>query len=137
MALFQIALLPGYPASRIDRLYNSKTRLKMNPIKWLLIGIVRFYQLFISPLLGPRCRFYPSCSNYTIEAIKQHGVLCGSWLAIKRIGRCHPANPGGVDPVPECGCHAKHHPSEPPKTSPEEDASSQDKAGPENQRDSK
>ncbi|WP_051347107.1 membrane protein insertion efficiency factor YidD [Thiomicrorhabdus chilensis] len=109
----------------------------MNPIKWLLIGIVRFYQLFISPLLGPRCRFYPSCSNYTIEAIKQHGVLCGSWLAIKRIGRCHPANPGGVDPVPECGCHAKHHPSEPPKTSPEEDASSQDKAGPENQRDSK
>ncbi len=76
----------------------------MNPIKWLLIGIVRFYQLFISPLLGPRCRFYPTCSNYTIEAIKQHGVICGSWLAIKRIGRCHPANPGGVDPVPSCGC---------------------------------
>lgn len=79
----------------------------MNPIKWLLIGIVRFYQLFISPILGPRCRFYPTCSSYTIEAIQKHGVLCGSWLAIKRIGRCHPANPGGVDPVPTCGCHSK------------------------------
>lgn len=77
----------------------------MNPIKWLLIGLVRFYQLLISPLIGPRCRFYPTCSSYTIEALKQHGVLCGSWLAIKRIGRCHPANPGGVDLVPECGCH--------------------------------
>lgn len=77
---------------------------KYNPIKWVLIGLVRFYQLFISPLLGPRCRFYPTCSHYTIEAIKLHGVLYGSWLAIKRIGRCHPANPGGVDPVPECGC---------------------------------
>lgn len=109
----------------------------MNPIKWLLIGIVRFYQLFISPLLGPRCRFYPSCSNYTIEAIKQHGVLCGSWLAIKRIGRCHPANPGGVDPVPECGCHTKHHPNEPPKTSTKEHASTQDKAALQNQDDLK
>ena len=76
----------------------------MNPIKWLLIGIVRFYQLFISPILGPRCRFYPTCSSYTIEALKQHGVLCGSWLAIKRISRCHPANPGGIDLVPSCGC---------------------------------
>jgi len=76
----------------------------MNPIKWLLIGIVRFYQLFISPILGPRCRFYPTCSSYTIDALKQHGVICGTWLAIKRIGRCHPANPGGVDPVPSCGC---------------------------------
>lgn len=77
---------------------------KINPIKWLLIGLVRFYQLFISPLIGPRCRFYPTCSHYTIEAIKLHGVLYGSWLAIKRIGKCHPANPGGVDFVPECGC---------------------------------
>lgn len=85
----------------------------MNPFKWLLIGVVRFYQLFISPLLGPRCRFYPSCSHYAIDALKQHGVLCGSWLAIKRIGRCHPGNPGGVDPVPACGCqkhcHEAHH----------------------------
>lgn len=77
---------------------------KINPIKWLFIGLVRFYQLFISPILGPRCRFYPTCSHYTIEALKVHGVLYGSWLAIKRIGKCHPANDGGVDPVPECGC---------------------------------
>jgi len=75
-----------------------------NPISLIIIGLVRFYQLFISPILGPRCRFYPTCSSYTIEAIKTHGVICGSWLAIKRIGRCHPANPGGVDPVPTCGC---------------------------------
>lgn len=79
---------------------------RFNPITWLFIGLVRFYQLFISPLLGPRCRFYPSCSHYTIEALKQHGLFCGSWLAIKRILRCHPANPGGVDPVPSCGCHS-------------------------------
>ncbi|SFR53589.1 membrane protein insertion efficiency factor YidD [Thiomicrospira sp. ALE5] len=71
---------------------------------WLAVGLVKFYQLFISPLLGPRCRFYPTCSHYTIEALKTHGVIYGSWLAIRRISRCHPANPGGVDPVPECGC---------------------------------
>lgn len=73
---------------------------------WLLILIMRFYQLFISPLLGPRCRFYPTCSSYSIEAIREHGPICGSWLAFKRIIRCHPANPGGVDFVPKCGCKA-------------------------------
>lgn len=62
---------------------------------------IRGYQLLISPLLGPRCRFYPSCSNYAIEAIERHGIVRGSGLAIKRISRCHPFNPGGVDPVPE------------------------------------
>lgn len=79
-----------------------------NPFKLILIGLIRFYQLFISPLLGPRCRFYPTCSSYAIEAIQRHGVFCGSWLAIKRISRCHPGNEGGVDPVPECGCTACH-----------------------------
>lgn len=79
-----------------------------NPLSWLIIILVRTYQLFISPLLGPRCRFYPSCSSYTIEAIKVHGFLKGSWLAIKRISRCHPGNPGGVDPVPRCGCDDEH-----------------------------
>ncbi|MDY0136734.1 MAG: membrane protein insertion efficiency factor YidD [Thiomicrospira sp.] len=77
---------------------------KYNPLLWLMVGLVRGYQLFISPLLGPRCRFYPTCSHYTIEALKRHGVVCGGWLAIKRIGRCHPLNDGGIDPVPECGC---------------------------------
>lgn len=75
-----------------------------NPLKWLLIIPIRFYQWVISPILGPRCRFYPTCSHYAIEAIEQHGVLCGGWLMIKRILKCHPANDGGVDPVPACGC---------------------------------
>ncbi|WP_420824241.1 membrane protein insertion efficiency factor YidD [Thiomicrorhabdus indica] len=82
---------------------------KYNPFFWMLYLLIRFYQLFISPVIGPRCRFYPTCSSYTIEALKTHGVICGSWLAIKRISSCHPGNPGGVDPVPECGCHCKSH----------------------------
>lgn len=68
----------------------------------LLVLLVRGYQLLISPLLGPRCRFYPTCSQYTIEALKTHGALKGSWLALRRLGRCHPLNPGGYDPVPPC-----------------------------------
>jgi putative membrane protein insertion efficiency factor len=67
--------------------------------------LIRGYQLAISPLLGPRCRFYPSCSHYAIEAIEAHGALRGSWLTFKRIGRCHPWNPGGFDPVPACPKH--------------------------------
>jgi putative membrane protein insertion efficiency factor len=66
----------------------------------LLRAPIRGYQLFISPLLGQRCRFYPSCSNYALEAIEVHGALKGAWLALKRIARCHPWHPGGVDPVP-------------------------------------
>jgi len=62
--------------------------------------LIRAYQLVLSPLLGPRCRFYPSCSHYAIEAIETHGALRGSWLSAKRICRCHPFNPGGFDPVP-------------------------------------
>lgn len=80
----------------------------LNPFAWIIIKLVRFYQLFISPLIGPRCRFYPTCSHYTIEAIQMHGILKGGWLAIKRIGKCHPGNPGGVDPVPPCSCHSGH-----------------------------
>jgi uncharacterized protein len=66
----------------------------------LLILLVRAYQRLISPLLGPRCRFYPSCSAYAVEALQTHGALRGSWLAVRRLGRCHPWNPGGPDPVP-------------------------------------
>jgi uncharacterized protein len=65
-----------------------------------LIWIVRGYQLVISPLLPPSCRFYPSCSCYAIEALQRHGAIKGMWLAVRRIARCHPWHPGGHDPVP-------------------------------------
>ncbi|MBL6749130.1 MAG: membrane protein insertion efficiency factor YidD [Nevskia sp.] len=66
----------------------------------LLLGIIRTYQRLLSPLLGPRCRFYPSCSHYAAEALQVHGVLRGSALALHRLVRCHPLHPGGLDPVP-------------------------------------
>jgi putative membrane protein insertion efficiency factor len=64
------------------------------------MGAVRFYQKFISPGLPPSCRFYPTCSEYTLQAIAKYGALKGTWLGIKRVGRCHPFHPGGYDPVP-------------------------------------
>jgi putative membrane protein insertion efficiency factor len=67
--------------------------------------VVRGYQLFVSPLLGPRCRFYPSCSAYALTALQRHGAVRGSWLAVRRLGRCHPWNPGGVDHVPAAAAH--------------------------------
>ena len=69
-------------------------------MKWLLIGLVRGYQLVISPYLGPTCRYYPSCSAYAVEALDRHGAIKGSWLAVRRLLRCHPWSPGGVDHVP-------------------------------------
>jgi putative membrane protein insertion efficiency factor len=65
-----------------------------------LAFLIRIYQWTVSPLLGPRCRFYPSCSHYAHEAVLRFGVLRGGWLALKRLGRCHPWHPGGFDPVP-------------------------------------
>ncbi|HEU0152350.1 MAG TPA: membrane protein insertion efficiency factor YidD [Arenimonas sp.] len=70
-------------------------------VKKPVILLLRGYKLAISPLLGQRCRFYPSCSEYTMQAIDRFGVLRGGWLGARRIGRCHPLNPGGVDPVPD------------------------------------
>jgi len=72
----------------------------LSPAGWLLVGLLTFYRRFISPLLGPRCRFYPSCSAYALEAVQVHGALKGSWLAIRRLSRCHPFHPGGIDRVP-------------------------------------
>lgn len=69
-------------------------------MKKLLVLLIRFYQYAISPLLGRRCRFHPSCSEYTAEAIQKHGVWKGARLGMKRISRCHPWHPGGYDPVP-------------------------------------
>ncbi|WP_409293429.1 membrane protein insertion efficiency factor YidD [Peribacillus sp. SCS-37] len=67
----------------------------------IVIGLFRFYQLAISPLKPPSCRFYPTCSSYGIEAVRRFGALKGSYLAVKRILKCHPFHPGGFDPVPE------------------------------------
>ncbi len=67
----------------------------------LLLGLVRLYQRLVRPMLPPSCRFHPSCSDYAAEALRRHGAARGSILAAHRIGRCHPFNPGGVDPVPE------------------------------------
>ncbi len=70
-------------------------------MRQILTAPIRAYQLTLSPLLGPRCRFHPSCSHYALEAIDRHGPARGGWLALRRIARCHPLNPGGHDPVPE------------------------------------
>lgn len=70
-------------------------------MKTILMAIIRGYQLFISPLTGSNCRFYPTCSHYSIEAIKTHGAGKGSWLSARRISRCHPWSEGGYDPVPD------------------------------------
>ncbi len=66
----------------------------------VLILPIRFYQLCISPMLGPSCRFTPTCSQYAVEALRKHGPLKGSWLAVRRICRCHPWGGSGYDPVP-------------------------------------
>ncbi|MEH7389026.1 membrane protein insertion efficiency factor YidD [Bacillus sp. JJ1474] len=70
-------------------------------LKKILLGLIRFYQIVISPLKPPTCRFYPTCSHYGLEAVKRFGVLKGGWLTIKRIMKCHPFHPGGFDPVPQ------------------------------------
>jgi putative membrane protein insertion efficiency factor len=69
-------------------------------MKYILMGIIRFYQITISRVMPPSCRFTPSCSHYGYEAIEKHGAIKGSWMAAKRISRCHPFHPGGYDPVP-------------------------------------
>ena len=70
-------------------------------MKTILKSIIKLYQKAISPLMPPSCRFHPTCSNYGLEAIETHGALKGSWLAIRRISKCHPFHEGGYDPVPD------------------------------------
>jgi uncharacterized protein len=66
----------------------------------LVVLLIRGYQALVSPILPPACRFTPTCSNYALAAVERYGALKGGWLALRRVGRCHPWNPGGYDPVP-------------------------------------
>lgn len=68
-------------------------------MKGIIIGLIRVYQIFISPLFPPKCRFYPTCSTYFIQAVQKYGAIKGSLLGIKRILKCHPFHPGGYDPL--------------------------------------
>jgi hypothetical protein len=77
----------------------------------LLLALIRAYRYLLSPWVGTSCRFWPTCSEYSMEAIERHGALRGGWMTVARIARCHPYGQGGVDPVPErfrwrCWCHA-------------------------------
>ena len=79
----------------------------MNALTRTLVGVliatIRIYQMALSPWLGPACRFQPTCSEYAIEALRTYGVIGGGWLALGRLGRCHPLGGDGFDPVPERG----------------------------------
>jgi len=72
----------------------------MNAFRWVALALLRFYKRFISPLLPPMCRFEPTCSVYMMDAVRKYGALRGIWMGLRRLGRCHPFNPGGWDPVP-------------------------------------
>ena len=77
----------------LEQTSNQKMRI-------IALALIRFYQMFISPLIGNNCRFYPTCSSYTYQAIEKYGVIKGSWMGLQRILRCNPWNKGGFDPVP-------------------------------------
>jgi uncharacterized protein len=78
-------------------------------MRWLLIWLLRGYRFAISPLYGEVCRYYPSCSAYALEAVTVHGSVRGSWLAVRRVLRCHPWAAGGVDPVPPATSSRRRH----------------------------
>jgi uncharacterized protein len=78
-------------------------------MRHLAVFLIRLYQWTVSPLLGARCRFHPSCSQYAHEALLRFGLLPGGWLALKRVARCHPLHPGGFDPVPLAPVTAGEH----------------------------
>lgn len=90
--------------SENSKIFSEKfdlTKLLSVSAKLPALGMIRFYQIMISPILGGNCRFFPSCSKYAYEAVSIHGSVKGSLLALKRLSKCHPFNPGGFDPVPE------------------------------------
>ena len=90
---------------------SNHSTLKTNKVRRILIFpfiiLVRFYQVAISPFTPATCRFEPTCSNYTLQALKKHGLFRGGWLATKRIFSCHPWGKSGYDPVPPKKCHHK------------------------------
>ena len=86
--------LSGDPSPTLHQRLNQR-------VAWLLLALIGFYRRFISPILGPRCRFTPTCSAYGLEAIQKHGPWKGGWLTLKRLLRCHPFTPCGCDPVPD------------------------------------
>ena len=86
--------LSGEPSPTLAQRFGSA-------LAWLMMALIGFYRRFISPLLGPRCRFTPTCSAYGLEAIQRHGPWKGAWLTFKRLLRCHPFTPCGCDPVPD------------------------------------
>ena len=75
-------------------------------MRFLLVALLRGYRAVISPLYGQVCRYYPSCSAYALDAVQRHGAARGSWLAVRRVGRCHPWAAGGYDPVPDLAPHS-------------------------------
>ena len=81
----------------------------MNPISWIFVALIRVYQYVVSPLIGPSCRFMPSCSEYAREAVVTHGPLLGTWLALRRLLRCHPWGGEGWDPVPPAPHRCGHY----------------------------
>jgi uncharacterized protein len=89
---------------------NGTSRTATVPARLLMVPIAG-YRRFVSPLLPPRCRFAPSCSEYALTAVSEHGAARGLWLAVKRIARCHPFHPGGYDPVP-----VRVHPAKPARS---------------------
>jgi putative membrane protein insertion efficiency factor len=94
----------------------------------LLIAPIRLYQRFVSPLRPPTCRYYPSCSAYAVEALQVHGPIKGLWLGVRRIGRCHPWTPGGVDHVPPAGTRSRRAQSQPSPLDPTTDAAPDESA---------
>jgi putative membrane protein insertion efficiency factor len=79
---------------------SGRAQRRLSVAGWVLVGLLTVYRRFVGPLLGQRCRFYPSCSAYALEAVQLHGAIRGSWLAMRRLSRCHPFHPGGLDYVP-------------------------------------
>jgi putative membrane protein insertion efficiency factor len=84
----------------VSELTRSLRRVLRTLGRWVLLGPIRFYRRWISPALPASCRYYPSCAAYAEEAVSRHGPIHGGWLAVRRLGRCHPWTPGGVDHVP-------------------------------------